>query len=130
MKSAMKIDRSGITRFVILTNRYALKLPRMNYGWAMFLRALLSNIQEARFNVLADQFQLCPTIFAVPGGWLNIQPRCAPLTDSEWADVELSGGEEAQYGQSNWHGFDCDLKRDNFGTLNGRVVLLDYGEVT
>ena len=125
----VKLD-GGITRAVLLVGGYAIKVPRLRYGWSKLLYGLLSNMTEARFTSLADQFRLCPTVFSLPGGFLNVQLRCQPLTDEQWADVELSGGEDSEYGRSDWHGMTCDFKRDNFGTLDGRVVLLDFGEVT
>ena len=122
----ININRHGITRTVILTNRYAIKFPTMRYGWSKFLIGLLSNMDEVRFTCLADHFKLCPTLFNVPGGWMNVQPRCQPLTDDEWSTIEHLW----EPGASNWCGISCDFKRDNFGTLNGVIVLLDYGQLT
>jgi hypothetical protein len=121
------INRQGITRTVILTKRYAIKLPALRHGWAKFLYGLLSNIDEARFACMANEFALCPTIFAMPGGWLNIQPRCQTLSDAEW---RLIAWIERDDKRDTWQGMSCDFKRDNFGTLNGRIVLLDYGQLT
>lgn len=112
---------SGVTRRVFLIAEHAIKVPRVRYGWDKFLRGLLSNIQEQRFSCMSAQFSLCPTRWSMWGGWLNIQQRCKPLTDEEWATIEHF---------SDWNGFSCDFKRENFGTLNGRIVLLDYGELT
>lgn len=115
----------GITRAVLLIGRYAIKAPRVRYGWDKFLLGLLSNMQEGRFSVLAKEFALAPTVFSLPGGWLNIQRRCDPLTDAEWDEVEARCGQDR-----NWGDMSCDFKRDNFGTIDGQIVLLDYGEVT
>lgn len=122
----MIIKRNGITRTVFLTKCYAVKLPTMRYGWRLFLHGLLSNMEEKRFTPLAGQFKLCPTIFSIWGGWLNVQSRCQPLTDDEWSSIEHLW----EPGLSKWEGFSCDFKRDNFGTLNDNIVLLDYGHVT
>lgn len=92
----------------------------------MFLRGLLSNITEAKFTTLAGHFSLCPTVWSMWGGWINVQPRCASLTDDEWASIEHLWGP----GESDWNGFPCDFKRENFGMLDGKIVLLDCGELT
>lgn len=126
----MRLCRNGITRTVLLIGPWAIKVPTVRYGWHKFLLGLLSNMGEKTFSCVADRMHLCPTIFSTPGGWLNVQRRCMPLTDVEWADVELCGDENSEYGCSKWFGFDSDFKRENFGTLNGQVVLLDYGELT
>ena len=124
------VNRNGITRTVILTKRHAIKFPTIRYGWGKFLYGLLSNIDEARFAPLSDHFKLCPTIYSAPGGWMNIQPRCQPLTDDEWHSVELQSDAYSEHGQHTWQGMNCDFKRDNFGTLNGSIILLDYGQLT
>jgi hypothetical protein len=120
------INFDGITRTVILTKRYAIKFPAIRNGWRMFLYGLLSNTDEQRFTCLADQFKLCPTIFSLPGGWMNVQPRCQPLTDDEWSTIAHLW----EPGVSDWCGMSCDFKRDNFGTLDGEIILLDYGQLT
>ena len=120
----------GITRAVLLVGAYAIKVPRVRYGWSKFLYGLLSNMTEARFTSLAGHFSLAPTVFAIPGGWLNVQRRCLPLTDEQWTHLEGLCRPDADFGPAYWNGMSCDFKRDNFGTLDGKVVLLDFGEVT
>lgn len=34
----IEIRQNGVTRLVFLTSRCAIKIPRVRYGWAMFLR--------------------------------------------------------------------------------------------
>ncbi len=110
--------RSGITRIVWLIGPYAIKIPNPRYGWDKFLRGLLSNMTEYRFTPLAEKFNLTPVIWSLWGGWLNIQLRCEPITDEEFSRLN----------ESDW--MTCDFKRENFGKLNGRILLLDYGELT
>ena len=122
----------GVTRRVLLIGNYAVKVPRWRYGWRMFLTGLISNMAETRFKSLSDHFHLCPVLFSIPGGWLNIMPRCTLLTDREWDNICARCNPENDPTMiiTEWYGFDCDFKRDNFGVLDGRVVLLDYGEIT
>lgn len=117
----------GITRAVLLIGKFAIKVPRVRYGWDKFLRGLLSNMTEARFSCLADKFVLAPVIFAIPGGWLNIQRRCEPLTEEEWQSIHAN--DDDVHNPGHWNGFFCDFKRNNFGTLDGKIVLLDFGEL-
>lgn len=117
----------GVTRAVLLIGQYAIKVPRVRYGWAKLLHGLLSNMTEARFTGLAEQFQLCPTVLSVPGGFLNVQRRCRPLNDREWEATRQN--QDDVHGRGDWQGMACDFKRDNFGVLDGRVVLLDFGEL-
>lgn len=124
----MQLVLTGVTRMVFLTRRYAIKVPRIDYGWFMFLTGLLSNIAEVSFSVLAEEFHLCPCVWHIPGGWLNVQPRCRPLSDQEWA--ELNDPPEHEYSDKKWYGMSCDFQRANFGVLNNEIVLLDYGNVT
>lgn len=117
----------GITRRVWLIGPYAIKFPRIRYGWNKFLRGLLSNMTEAVMSPVADEYALAPTLFSIWGGWMNIQRRCEPLTDEEWDSIDR---DDIPPCDVRWGDMDCDFKRDNFGTLNGRIVLLDYGELT
>jgi hypothetical protein len=119
----------GVTRSVLLVGPYALKFPSVRYGWNKFLRGLLSNMCERQFKPLAAKYRLAPVVFGVPGGWLTVQRRCEPLTAEQWSDLLFLYDEGPPVGV-DWHGFSCDFKRDNFGTIDGSVVLLDYGELT
>lgn len=117
--------KGGVTRIVFLTMRWAIKVPTVRYGWAKFLQGLLANMQERTFSCMAEEFRLCPVRFAVPGGWLSVMPRCQPLSESA-ADI-IHQGQMA--GACEWHGMDCDFKPDNFGMLDGQIVLFDYGDM-
>lgn len=123
----MKVCRNGITRAVLLIGPYAIKFPRWRYGWFKYLCGLRSNMTERQFAPLSDEYFLAPTIWAAWGGFMNVQRRCIPLTDDEWERIDVP---ESELKLMEWHGMDCDFKRDNFGTLDGRIVLLDYGELT
>ncbi len=59
-------NRLGVTREVLLVGGFAVKLPKLTYGWKMFLCGLLANMQEREFASLRWP-ELCPVLFAVPG---------------------------------------------------------------
>lgn len=120
----MKVNTRGVTRFVVLTPRYAIKVPRFwHYGhfrWEMFLHGLLGNMQEREF-ARAGWPELCPVLWSLPGGWLLVMPRCEPL------DAELTPEQyEAFTHRPDYH-VPAEHKADSFGYLNGRLVAIDYG---
>ena len=115
----MQIITTGATRLVLLTKRYAFKLPTI-FSYTRFLHGLLANMQEVEWSKPRYP-QLCPVIFSLPLGLLVVMPRCQPLTEQynsldvdSWINLE-----------------DCVLpvepKQDSFGVLNGQIVAVDYG---
>lgn len=111
----------GVTRTVVLTKRWVIKLPCLVYGWKYFLYGFLANMQEAVWSGFDEK--LCPIRYAAPGGAFVIMPRCEPLTDDEFtAEVpedwhRLEGGGELP----------VEIKTCSFGRLSGKIVAVDYG---
>lgn len=125
----MRICRNGITRAVLLIGPYAIKFPRWRYGWFKYLCGLRSNMIEWQFRDMADEYHLAPTIWHIPGGFMNVQRRCEPLSYEEW--LAICCDNYCHPMDHEWYGMQSiDFKHDNFGTIDGRVVLLDYGELT
>lgn len=131
--------RNGVTREVLLTGRYAIKLPKLTGGWSFFLRGLLANMQERRCGA-ARWPELCPVVFSSPGGWILVMRRTEPLTEEGWKQFrrELIGDQalatDARRGfikpwndASAGYVVPVDLKRDSFGLLDGFIVAVDYG---
>jgi hypothetical protein len=102
-----ELNTRGATRFVFLTRRYAIKVPRFwwygHFRWSTLLRGLLANMQERAF-ARTGWPQLCPVYLSLPGGWLLAMPRCEPLAE------ELT-----------------DEQYETFAVLDGRLVAVDYG---
>ncbi len=108
----------GVMRIVLLVGPYAIKFPSPRYGWVMFLRGLLSDMSETRQGKPACRcYYLCPVLFSVPGGWMIVMRRAQPLPDGMWHEGLLPNPPR-----------NLDDKAENFGLLDGTVVLLDYGE--
>ncbi len=123
MSNAFKLNGHGCTRHVILVGHYAIKVPRMNYGWRMFLNGLLANMQECAFSA-AKWSELCPVLWAAPGGWMVVMPRVRVMTDAEFEVFDR----EAFIRRPNDDGIvPAEAKSDSFGWMNGRVVAIDYG---
>jgi hypothetical protein len=110
----------GATRCVVLTRRWAIKFPRL-VSWRLFMCGLLANMQEREFSRAAWP-ELCPVLFALPGGWLVVMPRCVPMSSDEWhAYVSDDWRERADYVVP------VEMKLDSFGWLGDRIVAVDYG---
>lgn len=117
----VEICRTGTTRLVILTKLYAIKIPNLLNGWDLFLRGLLGNQQEKIFSA-TGWVELCPVLFALPGGFLNVMPRARPLTTAEWEEFDIDS-----FLENDFRIIPAERKRDSFGVLNGRIVAVDYG---
>lgn len=112
--------RTGITRTVILTRRYAIKVPSFRGGSVGgprgrvegFARGVLANLSEAQWASYEPwQGRVAPVLWSWLG-LVQVYPRCAPLPDESVLPrlVPCPG----------------DIKPDNFGVLGGRVVRIDY----
>lgn len=114
-----KLIRSGITRDVILINKYAIKIPTIKYGIRFFALGWLSNIQE--FEMSKDDYwikkSINPTIFSFIG-LFNIQKRVEIL------DRELNKEEYNKIKKIT-----IDIKPDNCGYINNIFVIVDYANI-
>ncbi len=115
-------NRCGVTREVILVGNVAIKLPKITYGWKMFLCGLLANMQEREFSGLSWA-ELCPVIFSMRGGWLVVMRRAKPLSATEWSSFDA----ETFCKRPDGSIIPAEFKPNSFGKLNGRIVAIDYG---
>ena len=125
---------NGTTRLVILIGKYAGKIPQIKYGWELFLRGLLANMQEIEFAALKD-CRMCPIKYYISGGWLIIMPRCLPITEEEF--LILSYDKFWPNSNEDYHpnnvcekvsfNVPVENKQDSFGYYNGEIVAVDYG---
>lgn len=136
--------RYGICRTVVLTRRYAIKIPRLRRYRDSRTGAVLGDgsrglLWRVARGVLANQAEaewwrhggertrscLCPVLRSWLGGLVNVYPRCAPYEVDTETELRMFRREfrpvpdlEPQPG---------DNKSENYGvTPDGRVVLLDY----
>lgn len=108
----MRINRNGITRIVLLTKNYAIKLPRWNYGWMKFIEGIYSNLSEQQCWKATQSEHLCPVLYCF-GGFLSIMPRVEICETEE--EIKTIPNEEGE-----------DRKPDNYGIYKGKVVCVDY----
>lgn len=104
----------GVTRTVVLFDRWAFKFPSL-YSWEFFLRGLLANIQENNWWNWTNDDRLCPVIFCVPTGILLVMPKAKNVSHGEIPEFD------------SLDGLPRDYKLENFGKLNNKIVLIDYG---
>lgn len=108
----MRYLSRGITREVFLVGRWAVKIPKVRYGWRLFLVGLLANISETEWSGFVDgATPPNPVVWSLPGGWLNVYRRASPfLGDADQVDVSPFG----------------DRKASNLGYVDGCLVVLDF----
>ncbi len=125
----MKLELKGATRIVLVIGEYAIKVPNFRYCWHHFLQGLVANINETqtwRDNsgayATGKEELLCPVLWASWGGWLLVMRRAVPC---RWLGED---GEEIEYSKWIVAGFGGDDKPANYGTIEGRIVKLDYAQ--
>lgn len=116
----VKIVRTGVTRTVILIGRYAVKVPSLRGGSSgarleSLCWGILANRSERQWHDYEGwRGAVAPVVGSWLGGAVQVYPRCLPLplgARGPLPRLEPCPG---------------DVKPDNFGILDGRVVRLDY----
>jgi hypothetical protein len=69
--------------------------------------------------------ELCPVVFHLPGGWLVVMPRAAPLSDEQIDGFDFG----AYLMPDDGRAIPAEPKGDSFGIVNGRIVAIDYGSI-
>lgn len=113
--------RRGITRTVVLIDRWAIKFPSLrSHGDG--LRGLLWSVTRGIQANLSEQDWsgspgTCPVLWSL-AGLVSVYPRCAPvfreLSDAEYESTGFLGPQ--------------DRKPHNLGYLDGRLVWIDYDQ--
>lgn len=123
--------KHGSTRTVILTKKYAIKIPYI-YSWKNFLYGILANLQEIEFSTLSSKLPLMPILIKGIWGLFIIMPRASTKNlDAndrfEYIDAFIDKlnlfNIEDQYLIKNI----IEFKPDSVGIYNNKVVALDYG---
>lgn len=110
----------GTTRTVFLVGKLAIKIPVFS-EWRLFLQGLLANIQERTFSKTGWP-ELCPVLFSIPGGWLVIMKRAEPISFEEFSAFNFS-----EFADKDDYTVPGEDKQDSLGKLDGKVVMVDYG---
>ena len=125
--SKLEIKR-GSTRIVFLIGNWAIKIP--NFAeWRLFLHGLLGNMQEKRFSIYPE---ICPIIFSIRGGFMNIAKRARELSEEEFEREILGKCKCTQtsviFIDENYRKLRIEKKASSFGWLDGKIVIIDYGD--
>ncbi len=116
----MECITRGATRTVFLIGGYAFKFPSCR-SWRFFLQGLLANIQEREFSKTKWP-ELCPVVFAIPGGFLTVMQEAEPMPDEIWNDLNVE-----TWANREGYTIPVEAKQSSFGILNGKIVVVDYG---
>jgi hypothetical protein len=108
---------------VYLIGRWAIKRP-VFVEWRLFLLGLLANMQEARFSRMQWP-ELCPVLFACPGGFFIVMRRAQGLSRSEFE--AFSEMKYLSFVDKPDYRVPVENKLDSFGWLDRRIVAVDYG---
>ena len=113
----------GSTRIVVCIGSVAIKLPRFD-RWRNFLLGLLANLQERDFSSCGWP-ELCPVIWAAPGGFLSLMKRARPMTEAEFEVFDWDMW--ARKSLEDDYFVPVEPKVSSFGWMDGRLVAVDYG---
>lgn len=119
--------RHGCSRTVLISARYALKLPTLHQGWRAFLWGLLDNMGEREIWRYWPEARVkcAPVLASSRLGLFVVMPRCLPLEDEHWALTREEHDGWRTVGDN--YRVPVEYKRGSHGLLNGRIVALDYG---
>lgn len=106
------LNTEGRNRFVILTRRHAIKFPSLR-SWRDFLFGVLNNLNER--DSCRNHPAYCPVLWSAPGGLAIVMPRAKIMDDAAFAQIKAPAAPGAEHKASSW------------GTINGRLVAVDYG---
>lgn len=113
---------NGTKRTVLFWRNYALKFPSFRH-WRCFLCGMLANDSERLIWEHGEHRNLlCPVLFSLPFGLLNIMPKCEILTCEQFDDNAARLKEILII-----LNVDCsEHKPDSFGYYQNRIVCVDY----
>lgn len=117
--------KGGTTRKVLLIGNYAIKFPRVwhkfkGHRWKLFLRGILANIDEHFWWKCAYKKEyLCPVIWKSPLGLILVMKRADPISEEVY---------DKQAFAVMFENLPLDNKRDNFGIIDNKIVLVDYAD--
>lgn len=126
----------GCSRWVILTERYAIKFPNFRYRYPAILWGLLHNLSESSWwaastgaydddrSVRPYQRLLCPVVYRAPLGVVIVMRR-AQVLDRRWECPVVFRWLNDRFTAAD---VSCpaELKVESFGILDGEIVAIDY----
>ena len=117
----MKIVLKGVTRIVLVFDKFVVKIPNFLTQHNHFLLGCYANWSERKycrmFKNMPKYYDLVsPSYFCSWFGLIQIQARCEEL------DRDLTKQEIKKFKSV----CNYDIKKENFGYYNNKLVCLDY----
>ena len=125
-----EVKTNGGTRIVVLTKKYAFKIPRLG-SWKQFVQGMLSNMTEGQWKDVGNK-HLCPIKYSNRFGLLVVMDRAERVIDEDKFKADLaklieSESEGVDPSELGADFFEYDAFPKNFGYIDGRLVKIDYG---
>ena len=111
----------GSTRVVIITKKWAFKLPTFKDGWKFYLKGLLANIHEVEHSHRKIP-ELAPIPFYIPGGFLVIMPT---VEQGEYLSEWILRASQSKNAELLFN--IVENKNRSIGLWRGEIVAIDYG---
>ena len=125
----MRLIKSGGTRWVLLTRKYAIKFP-IPKTWRTFVQGMLSNMTEGQWKGFNNK-HLCPIAYSNRFGHMIVMHKAEPVVDEKLFIRDLQKLYDEVDSDEN-RTLDCDFFEydafpKNFGYYKGTLVKIDYG---
>lgn len=109
---------------MIVLKHVVIKLPTLR-SYPLFLQGILANLQERLWS--GHHELLARVHFCDPLGLFLVMERARPLYEGSLIGLERELRKRYADGDIDIEFLVADLKNDNFGYVNGRLVKIDYG---
>lgn len=123
----MKIIKTGSNRLVFIFKNFVIKIPfpprlGKHRTWKNFITGILANMNEYdtwRWNKYRSEIieKLCPIIYSNCFGLMNIMRKANLFQEEEFNNLCTE----------DYADVCSDIHINNFGELNGKLVVIDYG---
>jgi hypothetical protein len=105
---------------------YAIKIPRLR----RFREGVACNRREWARSSTCPKY--CPVLWSLLGGAVIVMRRAAPITDEEFdlLIADLDADVEAHFFDcyGSYHTIQGEMKQTSWGIIDGRIVVVDYGD--
>jgi hypothetical protein len=117
--------KQGRSRLVVLFGAYAMKFARTDEAERFADGVEANRLEASRWSTMIEpalRERLCPVLFAQPPYDMIVMQRAAPIPPGDFDHAKayrLSEGEAES--------INCEIKEADWGVLDGRWVVVDYG---
>lgn len=120
----LEVNRTGVTRTVVLSRKYALKLPTTS-TYELFLSGLKANLQERIFGITYDFPCLNRTLVSSKYGLFTVQKRLKPV---DYTLPQFNIDMQELMKRTTIRAIhESDWKPENYGYDGKELKRIDYG---